>query len=137
MDEDCPFCGIAAGEEPAHEVYRDDDVVAFLDRSPAVESHTLVAPTAHREELTDMTPDAVGRLFRVVRQVGGAIESAYDPDGLSVIQSSGAAAGQDVFHVHVHLFPRYDEDDITLAPARYPLSEGEGERVAGALRDAL
>lgn len=137
MVEDCPFCGIVARDEPAYEVARNDDVVAFLDRSPAVEGHTLVAPTAHREGLTDMTPDAVGTLFRMVREVGGAIQREYDPDGLSVVQSSGAAAGQDVFHVHVHLFPRYGGDDIALAPARYPLSEQEGRQVAGALRDHL
>jgi histidine triad (HIT) family protein len=133
----CEFCGIVAGEAPADEVYRDEAVVAFLDIHPVVPGHTLVMPTAHREGLPDMVDAEVAAVFRIVRDVAAAQRAALDADGVSVFQSSGAAAGQDVFHVHVHVIPRFEDDHIRFAPSRSTLSDEETADVVAALCGAL
>lgn len=130
----CTFCDIIAGDEPAFVVSRDDDAIAFLDIFPAVPGHTLVAPIDHQAGLLDMTDDETAALFGSVRRVTGAVVDAVDADGVSIFQSSGAAAGQDVFHVHVHVVPRYQDDDITFAPPRERLTKAEGERVSSAIQ---
>lgn len=137
VTNDCPFCAIAAGDGDAHVVYEDDDAVAFLDAHPAVEGHTLVAPVEHYEELLDAPAGLVGHLFRAVHAVAPAVVDAVDADGVTVVQSSGAAAGQDVFHLHVHVVPRFEDDDISLAPRRLRLAEAQGDAVADAIRQRL
>lgn len=137
MDEDCVFCRIVAGEEPAHVVYDGDGAMGFLDVNAAAEGHTLVVPRNHHRTLTDMDPAAAGRLFGAVTEVGEAIEAAFDPEGLSVFQSNGEAAGQDVFHVHVHVMPRWTDDGLGFAPSRRRLGTDEGDRIAGEIRAEL
>lgn len=134
--DDCTFCRIVDGEESAYVVHEDEATMAFLDINAVVEGHTLVVPKAHHRTLTDMDPDEVGRLFASTREVAAAVEAAIEPDGLSLFQSNGAAAGQDVFHVHVHLVPRWGDDDVRLAPSRHRIDPEEGNRVAGEIRDA-
>jgi histidine triad (HIT) family protein len=134
---DCEFCGIVSGEDDGHVVVRRDDAVAFLDIYPAVPGHTLVAPNAHREGLYDLEHEDVCAMFQLVRDVGVAQRRALDADGVSVFQSSGSAAGQDVMHVHAHVIPRFEDDHIRFAPSRSTLSPGEGEDVAEALSQEL
>jgi len=134
MNEDCVFCRIVGGEESAHVVYEDDGTMAFLDINAAAEGHTLVVPRTHHRTLTDMDPGESGRLFATATEVAAAIEAAFDPPGLSVFQSNGEAAGQDVFHVHVHLVPRREGDGLRLAPARERIDAEQGERIAGEIR---
>ncbi|USZ69980.1 HIT family protein (plasmid) [Halorussus salilacus] len=134
---ECVFCDIVAGERSAHRLHEDERTLAFLDAAPAAPGHALVVPKPHRETLTEVEPDLAVDLFRSVRRVASAVESALDPDGLNVVQSNGEAAGQDVFHAHVHVVPRYGDDDVTLAwsPGDPP---GESDRdIAAEIRDAL
>ena len=133
----CVFCEIVAGERRAYRVYEDDETIAFLDAAPAVPGHTLIVPKAHYETLPEMDELLVGRLFQTVRTVAAAIDSVHDPDGLSVVQSNGAAAGQDVFHVHVHLVPRYEDDEVSLQWTPGELTEEANREIAAALRDEL
>lgn len=134
---DCEFCDVVAHEAPADEVHRDEEAVAFLDVHPVVAGHTLVAPTVHREGLPDVADPEVAAVFGVVRDVAAAQRAALDADGVSIFQSSGAAAGQDVFHVHVHVIPRFEDDGICFAPSRSTLSEAETAEVVAALQGAL
>ncbi len=112
--DDCLFCSIVTGAEPAQHIPRGDQADAFLDAAPASTGHTLVVPTEHYAALPDVPRPIAGAVFEVVRDVGAAIESALDPAGLSIVQSNGAVAGQDVDHVHVHIIPRYGDDDVTI-----------------------
>lgn len=132
---DCPFCAIVANEEPAHRVYEDDATLAFLDTAPATAGHVLVIPKAHRATLTDVEPGLVGDVFRTVSRVGTAVESALEPDGLTVHQSNGGAAGQEIDHVHVHVIPRTDADDVTLQWPHGDPGEERIETVASAIQD--
>lgn len=134
---DCVFCAIVAGEEPAHRVYEDSHTLAFLDSAPATTGHALVVPKPHRETLTDVEGELVADVFRTVRRVAAALESAYDPDGVSVVQSNGVAAGQDVFHAHVHVVPRYEDDAVALDWSHEELPAETGRDVASAIRHEL
>lgn len=136
-DPDCVFCAIVDGERSAHRVHEDDHTVAFLDINAVGDGHTLVVPRAHRESLTELDPETAGALFRSARAVAQALEEAFDPAGYNVIHSTGAAAGQDVAHAHLHVIPREPEDDFMFAPPRRRITEAEGDRIATELRDAL
>jgi histidine triad (HIT) family protein len=103
----CLFCRIVAGEVPAHLVHEDDGAVAFLDVVPSARPHVLVVPRAHAANLLELEDEAVGALFRTVKRVQRKIEQAFRPLGFNVGWNHGQAAGQHVFHLHVHLLPRY------------------------------
>jgi histidine triad (HIT) family protein len=103
----CLFCRIVAGEVPAHVVHEDEGAVAFLDVHPAARPHVLVVPRAHAANLLELDDDAVGALFRTVKCVQRNVERAFRPLGMNVGWNHGQAAGQHVFHLHVHLLPRY------------------------------
>lgn len=134
---DCQFCDIAAGEAPATRLYEDESVVVFLDIAPVTDGHTLVVPKNHYETLTDMPPETAGDLFERVRVVAGAVEAAFDPDGLNIVQANGEAAGQEVFHAHVHVLPRYENDDVQVRWPAGELTESKASEVATAIRAEL
>ena len=111
MSADCIFCKIVAGEIPASKVYEDDHFLAFLDISQVTPGHTLVIPKKHARNLLEMTPDETADLFNVVSTVTKKVESATQPQGMNIISNMEEIAGQSVFHTHVHILPRYSQDD--------------------------
>jgi histidine triad (HIT) family protein len=137
----CPFCEIVAGSRSQEIVYEDDRVVAFLCEPPATWGHLLVVPRAHRRDIWDALRDeaeavmaAAHLLARVVRDELGAV-------GVNLRQNSGARAGQDLFHFHLHLVPRYEDDTVQPGcvwgelPWQPPEGgEAERRRVADAIR---
>lgn len=113
--EPCPFCRIVEGRDPgARVLYRDSKVVAFFPLDPATTGHTLVIPNRHVAHLDDLGPLEIRDLAAAVHRVSAALTSALRPDGLNVIQSNGTAATQTVPHVHFHLVPRAEGDDLVL-----------------------
>lgn len=137
MSEECIFCGIVDGEIPAYDLYEDDQVLAFLDVNPVAEGHALVIPKAHHERLTDLDAETTAAVFNAAREVAGALEAAFDPDGFNLLQSNGAAAGQEVFHSHVHVVPRNEGDGISFEFDQNDLDEETAERVRSAVRENL
>lgn len=133
----CPFCAIVDDEAPAYRLHEDDRTLAFLDIEPVTPGHALVVPKPHRETLTEMEPDLVADTFRSVRRVAAAVESAFDPDGLDLLQANGEAAGQEVFHAHVHVLPRHADDDVSVEWPRAKLTEEDGRAVTAAIREEL
>ena len=138
----CVFCQIAAGERPARIVYSDDAVVACLDVAPATRGHALVIPRTHRRDLWEMSDDDLASVIVVARSVAEAIRSALEPPGMWLHQVSGHAAGQDVFHYHLHVIPRYEDDTVQPAwgrpPWRPPLvTDEERDEIAARIRDAI
>lgn len=134
---ECPFCAIRAGREPAHRVAEDEQTLAFLDHAPMAEGHTLVVPKTHVPTLTAADPETVAAVFRTVQRVGQAVERGFDVDGYSVFQSNGAAAGQEVAHLHVHVVPRFEGDGISIDGDHEQLPSDRGEDVARTLRTAM
>lgn len=108
---DCIFCKIINGEIPSAKVYEDEHVYAFLDISQVTKGHTLVIPKAHHENVYELTDDVAGKLFQAVPKVANAIKKAYNPIGLNLLNNNGEAAGQSVFHYHIHIIPRYGKGD--------------------------
>lgn len=110
----CDFCRIAWGEDDSVEVVcADQRWIAFFPRNPATPGHTLVIPRAHVADLWQLEPAQGGDLMAAVIEVGRAIESALEPEGMNLITSAGEAAEQTVFHLHLHLVPRWQQDGFS------------------------
>lgn len=138
MSANCIFCRILRGELPCTKVYEDDVVVAFMDIGPIVKGHTLVVPRQHLDPLTAVPPALLGRLMEVVQKIVRAQVNGLKADGVNVHQSNGAAAGQVVPHVHVHVIPRFADDGHrwNWAARKYDSPE-EMKALAEAIRAAL
>ena len=102
------FARILRGEIPAHKVHEDDQVVAFMDVMPQGTGHTLVVPKAPSRNLLDADPAVLGALMAVTQKIADAAKRAFDADGVTVMQFNEAAAGQSVFHLHIHVIPRFE-----------------------------
>ena len=108
---DCLFCKIIAGDIPSLKVYEDEHVYAFMDIMPLTKGHTLLIPKTHCQDLFEMPEDVARNLYAAAPKVANAIKAAFNPAGMNTINNNGAAAGQTVFHYHLHLVPRYNESD--------------------------
>ncbi|NLG85157.1 MAG: HIT family protein [Firmicutes bacterium] len=106
----CPFCRIAAGEEPAYVVYEDETLLAFLDRRPLFPGHSLLIPKEHYQTLTDLPEEAVGPLFRFAKLLARAVEEAMAAEGTFV--AINTRVSQSVPHLHVHIVPRRRGDGL-------------------------
>lgn len=111
----CIFCEIAAGLEPASIVYRDDTCLVIMDVQPVTAGHMLVIPLRHSTRLADLTLEEGAHLFQVAQKAAAALyKSNLRSRGVNIFLADGAAAGQEVLHVHLHVFPRYDRDGFGL-----------------------
>ncbi len=119
----CIFCQIGVEEAPSVSIYRDDHVMAIMDIMPLNRGHVLVIPLEHAETLDALSPKAAAHAIQLAQRVGRAVmASDLHPQGYNLIQANGEAAGQTVFHVHLHIVPRYGEPMSALLPdlARSP-----------------
>ncbi|WP_433513237.1 HIT family protein [Nonomuraea sp. CA-143628] len=134
----CIFCEIIAGRAEASVVYDDDNVVAILDHKPATVGHVLVIPRVHMAGLAD-TDDAIGAaIWRTARHVSVALRaSGLRCDGVRLSLADGEAAGQDVFHLHLHVVPRYPGDGVVVTADWKKRSREFLDQDAALIRDAL
>ncbi|MFF3951544.1 HIT family protein [Streptomyces sp. NPDC001902] len=107
---ECEFCAIGAGKAPATVVWQDERNVAFFPLRPAVVGHTLVIPRDHYDDLFEVTETSLSSLVQAASLVGKGLRAALHADGMNLINSAGKAASQSVFHVHLHLVPRWEGD---------------------------
>ena len=118
---DCIFCRIVAKEIPATLVHEDDQTIVFMDIGQVNPGHVLVAAKSHADTIFTLDEELAGALFQTTAKVAKAIKRAFAPQGLSVYQANGKAAGQTVSHVHIHIVPRWDDDGMNLAwPVKNP-----------------
>lgn len=108
---DCIFCQIIEGKIPASKVYEDNQVLAFLDITQVTKGHTLVVPKEHARNVLDMNEETAGALFAKVPAIARRLKDRLGAAGVNIINNNEEAAGQTVFHTHVHLLPRFDESD--------------------------
>jgi histidine triad (HIT) family protein len=106
------FAKILRGEIPAYRVYEDEHTVAFMDTMPQADGHTLVVPKGDAENIFDLDPDLAAAVMRTGQKVARAVKQAFGPDGITLMQFNGPAAGQTVFHFHLHVLPRYANQPI-------------------------
>lgn len=114
-DKDCIFCKIANGEIPSATVYEDEDFRAILDLGPASKGHTLILPKQHFRDLNEIDETTAAKVLPVAAKIGAAMKKALSCDGYNVVQNNGTAAGQTVFHFHVHVIPRYEGAPVIVA----------------------
>ena len=112
--ENCIFCKIAAGEIPSATIYEDDDFRVILDIEPASKGHALILPKDHYANLYELPEELASKALVVAKKVITKMTEIVGCDGYNVLQNNGEAAGQTVFHFHMHLIPRYKEDDVTI-----------------------
>lgn len=134
--EDCIFCRIVAGRARSHPVWEDADTLAFMDLAPLAAGHVLVIPKPHWENVFETPAPALGAVMATAKRVAHAIRAAIAPPGLGVYQVNGRAAGQTVFHYHVHLIPRYEGISLDLH-GRRRADRAELDRVAERIRGGL
>ena len=108
---DCLFCKIIDGSIPSLKVYEDEHVFAFMDIMPLTKGHTLLIPKTHCQDLFEMPEEVAANLYKVAPKIANAIKASFNPVGMNTVNNNGAAAGQSVFHYHLHFIPRYDETD--------------------------
>ncbi len=112
-DSSCPFCRIVHGEEPRHIVYEDSNSVAFLDIHPSAVGHTLVVPRDHARNLFDINLESAAALMVSATSVARLLKKSLHADGLTMLQTNEEAGWQSVFHIHLHLVPRWDGDNLS------------------------
>ena len=134
MAEDCLFCGIVAGDVPAQVVDSDEHTVAFMDINPATRGHALVVPREHSRDLMDISDADLERTTLAARRLARRIDETLGPDGINLLNSCRSAAWQTVFHFHVHVVPRYEDDPLELPWVPGPGDPDEIERVANEIR---
>ena len=112
--DDCIFCKIANGEIPSATVYEDSICRVILDVNPANKGHALIMPKEHFDNIYSMDAETAAKIFTIATEVAKAQKAELNPDGLNILQNNGEAAGQTVFHFHMHLVPRYIKDNVTM-----------------------
>ncbi len=128
-DPDCLFCKIVAGELPAQIVDQDERTIAFMDISPATRGHALVIPRAHSRDLLQIAPEDLEATILTAQRLARRASERLGAAGVNLLSSCGAAAWQTVFHVHVHVIPRYHGDPLRLPWTPAP---GDSEEIAAA-----
>ena len=108
----CIFCRIAQKRIPANLVYEDEKAMAFLDIRPLSEGHTLIIPKSHYENVVDISQELIMHIHGVTKRVALAVKKATQADGISIMQQNGKAAGQEIFHLHVHVIPRFEGREL-------------------------
>jgi histidine triad (HIT) family protein len=138
MVEDCEFCAIALGKDRSAEVVCEGKSwIAFFPLSPATPGHTLVIPRSHVADLWKLTPALGSDLMAAVVRVGRAIDQALKPEGMNLITSAGETAEQTVFHLHLHVVPRWHRDGFgRIWPTEGKFDDTSLEDVADRIREA-
>lgn len=111
-DANCIFCKIIAGDIPSARIYEDDDFMIMLDIGPASFGHALMLPKEHYANLFEMPEELLAKAMSLAKVWGEKLVKALGADGLNLVQNNGVAAGQTVFHYHLHLIPRYEGDSV-------------------------
>ena len=109
--DDCIFCKLANGDIPTKTVYEDAHFRAILDNGPATRGHTLILPKDHYTNLHDLPDETAGEIMKLAKRLAGTLTEKLCCDGLNLVQNNGECAGQSVFHFHLHLIPRYENDN--------------------------
>ena len=134
--EDCIFCKIIRGDIPAEKIYGDDAVFAFLDIHPVNYGHTLVVPKKHAENIYDISKEEFAKVMERVHMLAPKIKEAIGADGINIGMNNDPAAGQLVFHAHIHIIPRFENDGHRHWHGE-PYKEGEVEATAKKIRGII
>lgn len=127
--ENCIFCKIAAGEIPSTTLYEDQDFRVILDLGPASKGHALILPKEHYVNIYEIPDELAAKAIILAKKMAGIMTRALNCDGFNIVQNNGEPAGQTVFHFHMHLIPRYEDDQVGLTWNPGSLTEEDKEEV--------
>ena len=134
---DCIFCKIVKGEIPCNKIYENSDILAFLDIAPVNIGHCLIIPKKHFANIYETPEEILASMIKASKIVARAIKSETKSDGINVTMNNDPAAGQVIFHSHMHVIPRLTDDGFGLWHGRRPYKEGEASEVAKKIISAL
>lgn len=136
-DNGCIFCKIANGDIPAATVYEDQDFRVILDLAPAAKGHALILPKHHFKDLCDAEPDLTAKILPLASRLGTAMKHGLGAAGFNVVQNNGTSAGQTVFHLHVHVIPRYENGPAMVSWSPGKSKQAELMQVSESIRKEL
>lgn len=128
-EENCIFCKLANGEIPSATIYEDEEFRVILDLNPATKGHALILPKEHAADLFEMPEERVQKAFALAKRMAGKMRDVLRCDGFNLVQNNGPAAGQTVFHFHIHLIPRYENDGAGITWPQGVLSEEDKNEI--------
>lgn len=134
---DCIFCKIANGEIPSNTLYEDEDFRVILDIEPATKGHALILPKKHFANVYELEEAYASKVFVLAKKLAGTMQKALGCDGLNIVQNNGVAAGQTVFHFHMHLVPRYENDNAGLDMPNKKAADYDLKEVAALIKKEL
>ena len=132
-DSNCIFCKIANGEIPSSTVYEDQDFRVILDLGPAAKGHALILPKEHFRDVCELDEAVATKVLPLGAKIGAAMKEALGCAGFNLVQNNGAAAGQTVFHFHLHMIPRYKDDEVGLGWKMGTLTDEDKEDILSRL----
>ena len=128
-DDKCIFCKIANGEIPSATLYEDEDFRVILDLGPATKGHALILPKNHFDNLFEIPEDMDAKAFILAKKIAKKMKDVFGCDGVNIVQNNGVAAGQTVFHFHIHLIPRYEGDHAGVTWKPGTLTDEQREEI--------
>lgn len=132
-DSQCIFCKLANGDIPTNTIYEDADFRVILDASPATRGHALILPKEHYANLFELPEELAGKAIILAKKMAAVMKERFDCDGVNIVQNNGEAAGQTVFHFHMHIIPRYADDGQIIGWKPTSPSEEELTEIKNAL----
>ena len=134
---DCIFCKIISGEIPSATIYENEEFKVILDRFPANEGHVLILTKNHTPNIFEIDPEQAGRLFTLAARIARVMKDTLGFEHMNVMQNNGLVAGQTIFHFHLHLIPRYEDDGITIKYTPMDLTDEQIETMRAKLEKAI
>lgn len=129
MKEDCIFCKLANGIIPTNSIYEDEDFNVILDADPATKGHALILPKKHFDDLLNADDKIIAKAFPLAKKIAERQKEVLGCDGVNIVQNNGSEAGQTVFHLHIHIIPRYKGKDRILTWSHESFSEDEFAKI--------
>lgn len=136
-DTTCIFCKLADGSIPASTVYEDKYLKAIMDVSPANKGHVIILPKTHAADVFELDDEFVSRVFLLAKKIAAALKQSLNCDGINILQNNGEAAGQTVFHFHVHVIPRFKNDSCNISWKQGNYEDGEAALLADKINSLL
>lgn len=129
LEKNCIFCKIANGEIPSATLYEDDEFRTILDLNPASKGHALILPKKHAANLFELPDETAEKAIVLAKKIAGTLKDGLHADGVNLVQNNGEAAGQTVFHFHMHIIPRYEHDTVNVTWKPGELTEENKEEI--------
>jgi histidine triad (HIT) family protein len=130
MKQGCLFCNIANGMMESATIFENSEFRVILDKFPGAKGHTLIIPKEHIDDIYDLDTETAGSIFELAAIVAKSLKNVLQCDGMNILQNNGLIAGQTVFHFHLHLIPRFNEDGLKFAWPTKKFSDDELEAIA-------